>query len=280
MRLAHVIDAVMNRPWAITAEGHRSIVWALEKKLSKGMLEASEADVKRVLSADREGLFGKLESMEVKGMVAYIPVYGILSRRVGLIEKSCGVVDYADIQTDLSEAANDPNVSTILLCIDSPGGTVSGLYECFDAIQKANATKPVIAFTGGQMCSAAYYLACGCTAIFASPSSSVGSVGCVIQALDDSKAFEAQGLKMHTLRSDPLKAIGCDGEEITSEQISYLQAIVDECAGRFKDVVINHRGLIVEDALDGRVFFADEALGHGLIDAIAMDESEAVSLVR
>lgn len=85
---------------------------------------------------------------------------------------------------------------------------------------------------------------------------------------------------MHTLRSDPLKAVGCEGDEVTSEQISYLQSIVDECASRFKDVVINHRGLTSEDSLNGRVFFADEALGHGLIDAIAMDESEAVSLVR
>lgn len=149
MRLAHVIDAVMNRPWAITTEGHRSIVWALEKKLAKGMIEASEADVNRILSVDREGMFGKLESKTVKGTTAYIPVYDILSRRVSRIEKSCGVTDYADIQADLSESANDPNVSTILLCIDSPGGTVSGLYECFDAIEKANAIKPVIAFTGG-----------------------------------------------------------------------------------------------------------------------------------
>lgn len=280
MRLAHVIEAVMHKPWAITSEGHRSIVWALEKKLSRSLIEASDEDAKRVFSAERQGLFGPLDSMEIKGTTAFIPVHGILARKVSMIEKSCGVVDYCDIEDDIDEAVNDPNVKSILLDIDSPGGTVNGLYEAFDKIKAASGIKPIIAFTEGQMCSAAYYLACGCTAIVASPSSSVGSIGCVLQALDDSKAYQDAGLKMNTLRSDPLKAIGCPGDEITPEQIAYLQAIVDECAARFKETVINQRGLISEDALDGRVFSADEALAYSLIDLVANEEEEALALIK
>lgn len=283
MRLQHVVNAVNNQPWMIRPETHRSIRGLLARKLGIGMIESTEEDLKRIQSAlksvERTGIFGPLESSQVVNGVQIIPVKDVLARRVSSIEKSCGVTDYEDICKDLDEAAADANVIGVVLDIDSPGGAVNGLYECADCIAELAASKPVVAFTAGQMCSAAYYLALEATAIVATPSSEVGSVGCILQALDDSEAYRQAGYTMNTVRSDPMKCVGADGDTITPEQIAYLQSIVDEAAVRFKNLARRQRGASVEGACDGRVFSADGALAAGLIDQIVDDLDDALSII-
>jgi protease-4 len=52
--------------------------------------------------------------------------------------------------------AQDPNCIGVVLDIDSGGGQVSGTPEFYDYI--ASFKKPVVAYTDGLMCSAAYYI--------------------------------------------------------------------------------------------------------------------------
>lgn len=283
MKLHRVLNAVNHQPWMITAEAHRSIRAILSHKLGMSIAESSEDDIKRIKSAinsvEREGMFGPVESARVVNGVQIIPVKDILARRVSSIEKSCGVTDYTDVIADLNEAVSDANIVGIVLDIDSPGGAVSGLYECADAITEAGSVKPVVAFTEGQMCSAAYYLALSASAIVATSSASVGSIGCILQALDDSKAYEMKGLDMKTLRSDPLKCVGADGDTITPDQLNYLQSLVDEAATRFKGIAMRQRGTSVEASCDGRVFSAEASVAAGLIDQIVDDINDAISLI-
>lgn len=256
----------------ITPEAHASILMVLERKL-KG---ASE-----ILSAERTGGLGEdLPSMQIIDGIAIIPAYGIMARGVSAIEKSCGVCDYGDIETDLIEAKNNSEVSGIVLDIDSPGGTVNGLFELGDEIKTASESKPIVAHTSGQMCSAAYYLACACSAISASQSASVGSVGVIMQVLDETKAFEMEGLKIETFRSDPMKAVGARGTSLSDDQRKYLQAMVDESASVFKEHVRHNRRIVEDTALDGRVFTADTAKRLGMVDVIAKSALDASRLIK
>ena len=273
MRYTHIIEAVSRRPWMITPEAHHSICMLLEKKL--------KADFSNQKLEDREGFFGEtLESMQIVDGIAYIPVKGILARGVSAIEKSCGVCDYGDIETDLLEASNDETVVGIVLDIDSPGGTVNGLYEVAQEIESVNAKKPVVAHTSGQMCSAAYYIAAACSAVTASPSSSVGSVGVIIQVLDETKALEMEGLKIETFRSDPMKAVGARGTSLTDDQRKYIQSIVDESAQGFKKHVMHNRRISDESALDGRVFSAETAKRLGFVDEVVKSARDASLLIK
>lgn len=280
MRLAHVIEAVYSRPWFITADAHRSVRMVLDKKLGKGLFEASQEDAGKILSAERVGLFGPVESMRVVGRTAIIPVKGILARGVMPIEKSCGVTDYKDVSMDIREAVNDANIDSIFLDMDSPGGTCNGCHEAYEEILAASAVKPVVAFTEGQMCSACYYLASGAGEIVGTPSSVIGSIGVILQVLDASKAYEGAGYKMHVMRSGPYKAIGVDGDTVTEEQIQHLQETVDRLAGIFKSVVSNHRGITDEGSMDGRVFYgAQDAMNAGLVDRVVNNEQEALAIL-
>jgi len=218
--------------------------------------------------------------MTVVRGVATIPIKGILSRCVSGIEKSCGVTDYTDICEDLDECMTDETIEAILLWIDSPGGSVSGLYECAACVAELAAVKPVVAFTDGQMASAAYFLACPANAIVATPSATVGSVGVILQLLDDVDMWKLQGIKVETIQSDELKGTGASGTRLTPLQREYLQAMVDEAATRFKGTVMQNRGSTVEAYLDGRLFSADAAATAGLIDEVVEEIEEAYLLLK
>ena len=270
MRYAHIIEQVSRKPWAILPESHAAICALIERKL-KG----------ETVAAEREGAFGEdLPSMTIENGIAYIPVHGILARGVSAIEKSCGVCDYCDVESDIVEARNNSEVQGIVLDIDSPGGAVNGLYECSAEIKTASEMKPVVCHTSGNMCSAAYHLAVSGSAVTATPSSTVGSVGCIIQVLDESKAFEMAGYKMETFRSDPMKAIGARGTSLTDSQKEFLQAVVDEAANEFKQHVRHNRRSIEESALDGRVFTAATAKRLKLIDEVVGSLAEAARLIK
>lgn len=282
MKYARIVEKVSAHPWAITPEAHRSIRWLLAQKLA-GDSEALAADLEKFkVAADRgTDIWGEVNpGMTADGGIARIPIQGILARGVSMIEKSCGVCDYEDVGEEVQEAATDPAISGILLDVDSPGGAINGLYECADLIAEAAKIKPVIAFTAGQMCSAAYYLSAGATAICATPSSDVGSIGCILQMLDDCGALALEGLKMETFRSDPLKATGASGAPLSDQQKAYLQALVDEAATNFKGWVSGHRRGVDGAAMDGRVFSAEVAMSMGLIDQIVGSDTEAASLIN
>lgn len=277
MRLSRIIEAVYWQPWFITHAGHSAIRQIVERKLDQS---CEPNKVKASVKDDIEAMFGKTPEREMIGSVAVVPIVGTLARGVTPIEKSCGVRDYAAICDDIEWALNEPSAESIFLNIDSPGGSVSGCHECYQAITEANKRKPVTSYTEGQICSAAYYLACGSGQIIATPSSFIGSIGVILQVLDSSKLYEASGLKMHTIRSGPLKAPGMEGDEITTEQLMNLKEMVDGLATTFKATVSGHRNLIDDGSMQGQVFRASEAMECGFVDWVVNNKREALALLN
>lgn len=269
MRFQHIFEAITSKPWMITPESHRAVRQLVERAMAGG-----------VKAQEREGMFGPLPSMTVgPNGIARIPVVGVLGRGLSPIEKSCGACSYDDVQTDIIECRSDSRITGVILEIDSPGGAVNGLYELGDEIMTTAESKPVIAFTAGQMCSAAYYIACCCSGIAATSSATVGSVGVILQLLDDSKAYEMAGLKVETIKSDELKGTGAPGTPLSDKQREYLQGLVDECCDEFKGLVVRQRALSDESSLDGRVFTAETAARLGLIDRVVRSISEAEEMI-
>lgn len=276
MKLSHVIEAVYWHPWFITQAGHSSVRQTVERKLAMTYDDASKA----AKSISIEDVLGKPPERGMVGSVARIPIVGTLARGISPIEKACGVRDYKAIADDLEWALESSAAESILLYIDSPGGAVNGCHECYQQILEAGKIKKVYAYTEGQICSAAYYLASACESIIATPSSFIGSIGVILQVLDSSKLYEASGLKMHTLRSGPLKAPGMEGDEITEEQLRNLQDLVNGLADQFKGTVSQHRPLISEESMQGQVFRGSEASDLGFVDWVVNSEREAMSLLN
>lgn len=249
---------------------------------SKGRLWAISPSAFEVLAKEATAnidaeVFALFENREirkpytVRDGVAVIPVSGPLSKRESFMSFLFGGMSYAIIQNSIDMAVADPSVDSILLSIDSPGGTVSGLEAAGNAIRAASEQKPVIAFASGMMTSAAYWLASAADRIIAESTAEIGSIGVLMCHYDFSEMDKADGLKRTYLAAGKYKAIGNDAEPLGETARQVFQDELDYLYGLFVETVAKNRGVSNEEAAamaDGKVFIGQQALTAGLIDEV------------
>lgn len=202
--------------------------------------------------------------------VAIIPVDGVIGRKFSSALYSSGVTS-VDVFTRLVDvAANDDEVNAIMLVFDSPGGSVQGVKEAGEAVKRASAIKPVIAYADGQMASAAYWIGSQASAVYSWTESSIGSIGVYSAFLDQSRAYEMAGLKPEIFKSGKHKGMGMAGTSLTDEQRAMIQKSVDEIGSTFRAIVKEgRRNKVSDETMQGQSFSAQEAMALGLIDSIS-----------
>ena len=181
-------------------------------------------------------------------------------------------------------AMQDPSVGSILLVIESPGGTAAGTYELAQTIQMAAAMKPVISHIEDLGASAAYWIAAATQSIAANAPAMVGSIGTYAVIQDLSALAAKEGVKVHVVRAGAFKGFGEPGTEITADQLAMMQERVNGVNEFFLIGVMEGRKMNrsqVETLADGRVHSAAKAKELGLIDKVQTFEqsfSDAVAL--
>jgi signal peptide peptidase SppA len=211
-------------------------------------------------------LFGEPPQARVENGIGIVPVSGILGQGLMPIEKLLGASDTADLSATLDAFAADPDVHALLLDIDSPGGTVTGIPEL--AAQIAAFPKPTYAFTSSEACSAAYWLGSQATEFLCTQSATVGSVGVYLAVLDASDAFAQRGLFVDLIKAGTYKAAGFPGTSLTDGQRALLQERVDQIHALFKDAVSAKRRYVSASALEGQTFYGMEAAKQNLVTGI------------
>jgi ClpP class serine protease len=107
-----------------------------------------------------------------------------------------GGASYTTIRAAMERAKTDPPVEKVIFDIDSPGGTVSGVDETWQAHKALAAVKPTEVRAQNMLASAAYYLAVPAGKILASsPTTEAGSIGVLVAVYDWSKWEENTGIK-------------------------------------------------------------------------------------
>lgn len=222
-------------------------------------------------------------STYITDSVAVIPITGTMTKRAYGLSAMSGVRTMGNIRADIQEAIANPNISGIVLDIDSPGGTVDGTKELADFIATAKQTKPIVAYANGCTASAAYWIASNCSSIVAYDTTQVGSIGVVVEHTDYSKAAEEAGVKKTYIYRGKYKTAGNSFEPLNDESQAHIQARVDTYYGMFVDAICEARSLDKETALEtiatGETFIAAEALKLGLIDSIG-DLASAIELAK
>jgi len=180
---------------------------------------------------------------------------------------------YEVIEEQATLALDAPDVRALVLRIDSPGGVVAGLGECYRALRKLQARtgKPIFAFVDEMACSAAYHLAAACAEIWLPPAGQVGSIGVILCTIDETEALKKQGVAVRYVVSGAYKADMHPGQPVTDDVIARAQAKIDYLAGLFFRAVSKSRGMSPEkvDALNAAVFQGDAAVTAGLADGVA-----------
>lgn len=264
----HIIQAVYFQPWAITREAWHSIEKIVAKHIA-GNAEIPTFDPSAEAAFD---LFGQeLPQLEMKNGVAYIPINGPMLKGAGVVEKMCGACSHEDIMSNI-KVATSMGAEAFVFNIDSPGGTVMGTKELANAIKSIN--KPTIAMTDGLCCSAAYWTAAACDHIVSTPSAIVGSIGVIMEMLDASAAYSAQGLKVEQFTSGTLKGAGNPAVPLSDSQRQHFQAMVDKMGAEFRAWVTDNRGEVAPSMMQGQGMSGEDGKTCCLVDELVNDIEE------
>ncbi|MBE7210635.1 MAG: signal peptide peptidase SppA [Gluconacetobacter diazotrophicus] len=182
----------------------------------------------------------------------------------------------------VADAAADPSVKALILCIDSPGGSVAGGERLHDAVARFAARKPVVVAMGGTAASAGYMIAVPASRIFASEATLTGSIGVILQSPDVSGLLGKVGIGVDELVSGPLKGQPSVVQPLSPAGRAMLQDIVSDLFDQFVSIVATGRHIDparVRALADGRPYTGRQALKLGLVDAIG-DERDARDWLR
>lgn len=265
-RYDHVLSFALEHPWNLERPMLRVVAGILARRMAGQDID--DAAIAAAL-VDRKAL-----PQPRAGSVAIIPVYGVLAPRMNLFSEFSGGTTFEGLSRSLAKAMANADVKTILLDIDSCGGSVAGNAEFAAEVMKARTTKPIIAqiqYTGA---SAAYAVAAACSEIVAAPSARVGSIG-TYAILEDLSAMLAQlGVKETFVFAGEGKDDNNVGAPPSAGLIARTQKDVDLAYSKFVTGVVNGRGKgVTPEKVRGEwkafVYGSEEALSIGMIDRIA-----------
>ena len=263
-KFSHLSSLVFNKPLMVTQDYAETIAVVLSDRLNldvEGLQIKSDAKDQRVATTN-------------KG-VAVIPIVGSMSHRSTGIEAMSGMTSYSTLQKQFEAAFNDPNVGSILMDIDSPGGSVAGAFDFRDYLMSKKGTKPVYALARDAMCSAAYLIGSTADKVYATQTARVGSIGVVAMHTDASGKMEKEGLKPTFISAGKFKTAGNPYEKLEGDKLKYLQDSVDESYDMFINAVADARGIdkkVIRDT-EARVYGGKKAVEIGLADGIRTYES-------
>jgi len=265
-----ILSYLQRQAWALDEHVLDSIYHVIcTKSFGQGV------DIKAVEEAMGRELKNTYQ-VQAKGSVMVLPVHGIVGKRMNLISYYSGGVSTDLLKRDIAAALNNPEVDALVLDVDSPGGTISGVLELADFIHANRGQKPIIAHANELMASAAYWIGSAADKVYASKTANVGSIGVYMRHYDFSKYLEKEGIKPTYIFAGKYKTIGNQDEELKGRERNIFQDEVDALYTMFVDSVVKNRGIsrgkVEEDAL---ALLAQPALDRGLIDGI-MTFEEAV----
>lgn len=202
--------------------------------LSYGMMEDEEEDMHLVTS-------------QVIGDVGILRIRGVLCNHGDFFDLFFGHCPIDVVKDDFKLLVENASVRHILLDIDSPGGSVSGVQNLAKLIWEARARKNIIALANGQAASGAYWIASAAQQIFlASPTAMVGSIGVITFHVDVSERDKQKGVKITEIFRGQFKNIASENKPLSDEGQTELQRIVDLVYEQFVQEVAKARGLSID----------------------------------
>lgn len=184
----------------------------------------------------------------------------------------------AEAQTiidQLETARTDKNIRSIVIWINSPGGSAAGSDAVYNEIEKVRTSgKNVVVAMGDVAASGGYYIASAADRIYANGATLTGSIG-VISELpnfsDPNGWIKKSGYDEIVVKSGKFKDMGNPFRPMTGEEKAMFQDMVNDIYNQFLTAVSEARKIPKEQLrpiADGRVFTGRQALKLHLIDQI------------
>jgi signal peptide peptidase SppA len=270
---ASIRNAMRSQVWAIMPDKLEAIMAFLQLKA-----EGKHADAATIAEIHAASEVMAVRAQKVSaassGAVAVLPLYGMILHRGSTMGDISGpsATSVQKFTDQFRQAVNDPNVSAIVIDVDSPGGTVEGVDELASEIRASRGKKKTIAVSNCLNASAAYYISSACTEIVVSPSSLTGSIGVYSAHEDDSEYLAKMGVKISLISYGENKTQGNPYEPLSDTGRANMQDMVNAFGAMFEKAVAAGRKISVakvhETFGQGLVFGAKKAVALGMADSI------------
>ena len=259
---------IINAPWAIEPAKLLEI-----QAIYAGYLRGEQIDIEAIEKRLGRPLVNEPKAYTIESGVAVLPIEGIVAKRMNLLTQISGGTSSQRAAQSLETALHDSSVHSIILAIDSPGGTVDGTELLANSVAAARSVKPVVTLASGMMCSAAYWIGSAAQSVYLADSTTqAGSIGVVATHTDISGAQAAQGIKTSEITAGRYKRIASSYAPLSPAGRQSMQDQVDYTYSVFVEAVAKNRGVgtdkVLRDMADGRVFVGKQAIDAGLADGI------------
>jgi ClpP class serine protease len=242
-------------------------MWLLEQK-TKAIIEKAESENIQYTSEQLEKFVASFDSESgdmprIMSKTGEIRIEGVLTKAPNFLAMlfGGGNTTYSEIIAAIAVAETDTNIENITLLVDSPGGSVDGLFAAVDAIKAAK--KPVTAKIVNIAASAAYALAAQADWIIAeNRGNRVGSIGVVAGFIIDENEVVV------TSSNAPNKV----PDVTTEEGKAVVRNHLDDIEALFIGSISAGRKTTAKEVISnfgkGSMLLAENALSVGMIDAI------------
>ncbi len=271
----------------ITVEKYNDLIDNLKLNFPEDFLENGLVDE----LLDHEGLVTKLcglaqvekaEDLHLVSLADYADVKVNRLRgkdNVAILFADGEIVDgrgYQDIASDrfvaeIDKIRKDKTVKSVVLRVNSPGGSVVASEKIRTALKLLMDEKPLVASYGNYAASGGYWISAGTQKIYSDATCLTGSIGVFSMIPEFSKTAGKVGVNLVTVGSNKHSDMYSLMRPFDAEETASLQVYVDDVYGRFVGLVAEGRSLEtqqVDDMAQGRVWVGTDALGLGLVDEI------------
>lgn len=275
--MTDALDLMTASPWAIAPHVFDALLPIAHTlaagKAPPGMRAAVPARIRRFTPSAAAARPVKLAGKPKAGAVVVVPVHGLLLPRGASLLSGPSTSSHA-MSRELARLAADPDVATVVLDVDTTGGSVFGVQELADALAKVRERKQLVAVANGMAVSGGYWVASQAHELVVTPSGQVGGLGVVMAHMDTSAMRQRIGVQTEYISAGRFKSEGFRDGPLTKDHRAHLQSMVDTYYRAFVDAVARGRGAQRAAVLgpafgEGRVRMAADAVAYGMADRVA-----------
>jgi len=252
-----MLNILTEYPWAITETELTSIIKMIDK-----------FDIKAVQSSDYATT--PSQRVQIINNVAVLSIKGSIFRYSNILTDYYRLTTVDNIIDDVDYIKNLKGINGVILYADSGGGQANGISEAAGIIKSINL--PMKTYIAGSCASACYWLGSVSNEIIINNTGIAGSIGAMLEVIDDTQLLEKYGIKKTVYKSEVSPNKNSEDE---------LQTLVNRLGEEFVTDVAKNRKVsfdtVVKNFGKGGLFVGKDAVLAGLADKIGTFEEVLAS---
>ncbi|WJJ95572.1 signal peptide peptidase SppA [Algibacter luteus] len=271
-RLNNIADSLLARTPQMAKTSNLIDKIAYHDEYVKGMKHALKLKPNKDLNVINVADYSEYASKKInanysKNRIAVIYAEGDIMYGEG--EK--GIIGQGAMNKSLEKARNDDKIKSIVIRVNSPGGSALASELIWREIELTKKVKPVIVSMGDLAASGGYYIASNADKIIAEPTTITGSIGVFGMLPNGKNLADNIGINAEQVATNINAVTYSFFEPLNDNQREFIKEGILDIYDLFSRRVAEGRNLSreeVENIAQGRVWTGTDALKNGLVDEL------------